>query len=64
MIHLEQSKTGSRVFIPLYPIVRNILEKYDFNLPKVISNKKFNTYLKEVAKKAGLGKDKVELMEI
>ncbi|OFY61627.1 MAG: hypothetical protein A2Y71_03050, partial [Bacteroidetes bacterium RBG_13_42_15] len=54
MIHLEQSKTGSKVIIPLHPIVKDILEKYDFNLPPVISNQKFNKYLKEVAKKAKL----------
>jgi integrase len=54
MIHLEQSKTGSRVIIPLHPVVKNILEKYDFKLPVVISNQKFNKYLKEVAKEAKL----------
>jgi integrase len=54
MIHLQQSKTGSKVVIPLHPVVKDILEKYEFKLPAVISNQKFNKYLKEVAKKAKL----------
>ena len=54
MIHLEQSKTGSRVIIPLHPVVNNILEKYNNELPRVITNQKFNKYLKEVTKEAKL----------
>ena len=34
--------------------VRAILEKYGYNLPRPIANQKFNEYVKEVAKLAGL----------
>lgn len=53
-IHIEQEKTGNRVIIPVHPVVNAIIEKYNGNLPKVISNQKFNEYLKVVAQKAGL----------
>lgn len=47
MIQLVQVKTGSKVLVPIRPIVFKILTKYNFNLPK-ISNQKFNVYLHEV----------------
>lgn len=49
-LNVRQNKTGKRVAIPLHPIVKEILEKYEYNLPKPISNQKFNQYLKEAAK--------------
>ncbi|WP_299581750.1 tyrosine-type recombinase/integrase [uncultured Sunxiuqinia sp.] len=51
-IHLEQQKTQKRVVIPLHPVIRSIIEKYDGELPKMISNQKFNDYIKEVCKTA------------
>ncbi|MBN2165476.1 MAG: tyrosine-type recombinase/integrase [Marinilabiliaceae bacterium] len=53
-ITIEQQKTEKRVVIPLHPVVRIILNKYDGELPKMISNQKFNTYLKDVAKLSGI----------
>lgn len=53
-IHIEQHKTGERVAIPLHPIVKDIWQKYDEQLPPVISNQKFNEYIKEVCKLAGI----------
>lgn len=50
---LIQQKTGAKVTIPVLPATRSILEKYGYNLPKPMSNQKFNDYLKEVAKLAG-----------
>jgi len=47
-------KTGTMVSIPLHTIVKSILEKYDYTLPKLINNHKFNEYIKEVAKDAGI----------
>ena len=44
-----KDKTKS-LSIPLNPLSKNILEKYDYNLPR-ISNQKFNDYLKELFKK-------------
>ena len=41
----KRKKTGIQFVIPVLPITKNILEKYDYNLP-VISNQKYNQYLK------------------
>lgn len=51
-ITLKQNKTGQPVVIPIHPVVNAILEKYNGNLPKPISNQKFNDYLKEVVRLA------------
>lgn len=53
-LELKQAKTGGGIVIPLYPQVEAILRKYEGNLPPVISNQKFNEYLKDVAKEADL----------
>jgi len=53
-IRLITQKTNSKVIIPLMPDAKSILQKYNFQLPKAISNQKFNEYLKKVAEKAGL----------
>ncbi|MCL2435238.1 MAG: site-specific integrase [Lentimicrobiaceae bacterium] len=47
-ITFRQQKTNNKVTIPLHPIVTEILEKYDYDLPDVITNQKFNEYIKEV----------------
>ena len=51
---LEQQKTGAKVVIPILPPIVPILEKYDYQPPKPISNQRFNDYIKEVARLAGL----------
>ncbi len=45
-------KTGTPVVIPIHPVVNAILNKYEYNLPKIPSNQKFNDYIKEVAELA------------
>lgn len=55
-IKLRQKKTGDNVEIPLHPFVDLILKKYNYSLPS-ISNQKFNTYIKEVAKAAKLNRE-------
>ena len=50
-----QKKTGKSATIPLLKPVLDILHKYNNTLP-VISNVKYNLYLKEVSKKAKLNK--------
>ncbi len=55
IITITQSKTNDRVYIPLHPIVKDILERYDYKLP-IISNQKFNDYIKEVCQLAGIDK--------
>ncbi len=56
-IEVEQQKTGGRVLIPLNPMVKAIWDKYGGQLPKAISNQKFNDYIKEVSKLAGINED-------
>jgi site-specific recombinase XerD len=41
----RRKKTDIQFVIPVLPIAKNILEKYDYQLP-VISNQKYNAYLK------------------
>ncbi len=50
-------KTGELVIIPCNPVVMEIFEKYKNNpnrLPRAISNQKFNEYIKDACKEAGL----------
>jgi integrase len=49
-IEIETYKTGETVIIPLHPIVESIFKKYNYKLPKSISNQKTNDYIKEVGK--------------
>ncbi len=55
IITITQSKTDDPVCIPLHPLVKEILERYDYQLP-IISNQKFNEYIKEVCLLAGIEK--------
>jgi integrase len=52
-IHVRQTKTKDPVTIPIHPVTQAILEKYDFNLPK-ISQQKLNDYIKKVGEAAGI----------
>lgn len=51
-IKIRTEKTSELIVIPLNKFVREIIKKYDNNLPPVISNQKMNEYLKEIGKKA------------
>jgi integrase len=51
-IHVTQQKTGGKVTIPILPEVRKILDKYNGELPRAISNQKTNEFLKHIAKEA------------
>jgi hypothetical protein len=55
VIEVRTQKTGQLVSIPILPITREILDKYEGktanSLPHSISNQKFNAYLKEIAKR-------------
>ena len=48
-ISIRQQKTNEQLTLPLLKVVKTILVKYSYRLPK-ISNVKFNEYIKEVAK--------------
>lgn len=47
-------KTNQKVVIPLSPEVLKLFKKYNYDLPKAISNQKFNLALKDIAELAGL----------
>lgn len=56
-LRIKTKKMGNRVTIPCNPIVTDIFKKYDHmpnKLPRAISNQKFNDYIKEASKMAGL----------
>lgn len=53
-LDIRQVKTGKEVSIPILPNVLEILDKREGNFPKPLSDQKYNRYIKEVAKLAGL----------
>ena len=54
LLVLFTKKTNTEVVIPLFPILKELLEKYNYQSPKKISNQKFNQYIKEVCELAGI----------
>ncbi len=54
LIEFEQVKTNKLVTVPLDNKVLTILEKRNGDFPRKISDQKYNDYIKEVCKKAGL----------
>lgn len=46
-------KTDSSVEIPIHPQIKQILEKREHKLPRIISDQKFNEYVKELCLIAG-----------
>ncbi len=59
-LKVKTEKTGEFVIIPLHKTIKDIVAKYDNEVPKAISNQKMNDYLKDIAKLANL-KDKVSI---
>lgn len=53
MFKVRAEKTDQEVIIPLHPEAKRILDKYNGN-PRVISNQKFNQYIKEVCRFGGI----------
>jgi len=53
MLEITTQKTGERVTIPFNPELGHLLNKYNFNPPK-ISSQKMNDYLKELCAFAGM----------
>lgn len=53
-LRITQLKTNEKIVIPILPVFRQILNKYEGKfktpLPPTISNQKMNAYLKEIAK--------------
>jgi integrase len=56
-ITFRQQKTNNKVTIPLHPVVLEIFKKYNYQMPKQITNQRFNEYIKEACKVAKI-KDK------
>lgn len=55
-IFIERMKVdGAHCTIPLMPRAKQILEKYEYQLPQ-ITNQKYNAYLKEIAEIVGIEK--------
>jgi len=54
-IRSNRQKTDESYITILLPEAKAIIEKYDYELP-VLTNQKYNEYLKEVATKAGINK--------
>jgi integrase len=54
MLELTQQKTGSKIILPILPEVQEILNKRGGQFPRKISDQKFNTYIKELCKQAGI----------
>ena len=51
----RRTKTDVQFVIPLLPVAKEILEKYNYQLP-ILSNQKYNAYLKVLADAAGMKK--------
>lgn len=54
LIEFTQVKTGKIMTVPLSKKVMEILKKRDGNFPRPISDQKYNIYIKDVCKLAGL----------
>lgn len=54
IIRIKTQKTSARVAIPLHPMLKKLIDKYDGGFPRAISNQKLNNYIKIAARKAGL----------
>ncbi|MGV6832655.1 MAG: tyrosine-type recombinase/integrase [bacterium] len=52
-LQIRTQKTGQLVVIPLHPIVKQILEKYDNNIPRTYCNSVTNRQLKRLGQLAG-----------
>ena len=51
----ERIKTGIIALIPILPVVKGILVKYNYHLP-TLTNQKYNSYLKEIQDVCGITK--------
>ena len=51
-LKIRTQKTGEVVIIPMHKYVKEIIEKYNNELPRLISNQKLNDYLKDIGEEA------------
>lgn len=59
---VRTKKTDQKIVIPLHHLVKSTLEKYNYSLPRLISNQKLNDYLKEICEMAEINEDTVKSM--
>ncbi len=62
VIQMRAYKNQKDIFVPLTSVPKRILKKYDYKLP-LISEQKYNEYIKEACEKAGI-KSEVDLIKI
>lgn len=63
MLLIRTQKTDEKLSIPIHPILKELLLKYEYNLQALnISNQKFNKYVKELCELAKIN-DEVELVK-
>ncbi|RKN83346.1 tyrosine-type recombinase/integrase [Ulvibacterium marinum] len=55
LLEFKQKKTGKLMTIPVLKEVMDVLGKRGGDFPRAISDQKYNDYIKDVAKAAGLG---------
>lgn len=48
-ITIQQTKTGENVVIPVHNVVKQIIKKHN-GIPPIVSNQKFNVYLKDICR--------------
>ena len=60
LLKIKTDKTGETVTIPLHWIIKEILTKYNYQLPPQITNQKFNEHLKDLGEKAEINDKIVE----
>lgn len=60
LLNIKTQKTDEQVSVPLNSQALEILAKYDWHIPKPISNQKMNDYLKKIGEKAKLN-DSVQI---
>ena len=53
-INIRNQKTKNKVSIPISSLLNDILAKRDYHFPKFMSDQKFNDYIKEVGRLAGI----------
>ncbi len=54
LIELTQKKTGKRVAIPMHDKIKEVLARNNGKFPYKISDQRFNEYIKDVCKEAGI----------
>lgn len=67
-IHVTTFKTSTPVVIPIHNLIKKILKKRNGLFPRMISDQKFNIYIKEVCNKAKINEltqgDKISPIEL